>query len=140
MNGRTWLLIFSLILLTGLQFSDNNSTITAPPEIRPPKVEKPEIGQQVLSVFSQKCSECHGPGLSQPEGRFGYVLDLARLAQNPELVIPGEPAESELWILVQRNEMPPPAASAGPLNSSEKELVRRWIAEGAPSASFGQQK
>ena len=31
---------------------------------------------------------CHGPDLAKPKGRFGYVLDLRRIASNPEMVIP----------------------------------------------------
>lgn len=132
MNGRIWLLISALILLTGLQFTDDCSKAMAPQltPIQTPVTTGLEISQQVLSLLAEKCAGCHGPNLSQPEGRFGYVLDLSRLTQNPELVIPGQPEESELWILVQRDEMPPPESSAEPLTSTEKDLVRRWIAEG----------
>lgn len=136
MNGRTWLLILSLVVLTGLQFTDDKSTITSPLHIDPPESANLDVGEQVASLFAEKCAECHGPNLSQPEGRFGYVLDLARLAKNPELVIPGQPEESELWILVHRDEMPPPESSSGPLNSTEKELLRRWIAGGATAATL----
>jgi hypothetical protein len=64
--------------------------------------------------------------------RYGYVLDLPRLAGNHEFVIPGHPEQSELWELVRRGEMPPPDSPHGPLSSAEKEVVRAWIAAGAP--------
>jgi len=60
------------------------------------------------------------------------VTDLAQVAGNPELVAPGRPDESELWELVRRGEMPPAGSPAGPLTADEKELVRAWIAAGAP--------
>jgi hypothetical protein len=47
-------------------------------------------------VFSARCAACHGPDLAKPKGRFGYVLDLARVAGNPEMIVPGAPGESEL--------------------------------------------
>ncbi len=92
-----------------------------------------DIASAVRAIFAAKCTECHGADLAQPEGRFGYVLDLARIAGNPEMVIPSSPGESELWELVRRGEMPPAGASAGPLSGQEKETIRSWIAAGAPA-------
>jgi hypothetical protein len=88
-------------------------------------------------VFAAKCAGCHGPEIPRPRGRFGYVLDLRRVAGNPELVIPGRPEESELWALVLRGDMPPADSPHGPLVESEKETIRAWIAAGAPAAGEG---
>ena len=89
------------------------------------------IASAARAVFAARCTECHGADLAQPEGRFGYVLDLAHVAANPEMVIRSSPDESELWELVRRGEMPPADASAGPLSQQEKEIIRSWIATGA---------
>jgi hypothetical protein len=72
--------------------------------------------------------------LAKPKGRFGYVLDLRRVADNPEMVIPGRPDESELWALVRHGDMPPADSPHGPLTATEKEVIRAWIAAGAPDA------
>ena len=40
--------------------------------------------QQVHDIFEAKCLDCHGPELPRPKGKFGYVLDLKRVAENPE--------------------------------------------------------
>jgi mono/diheme cytochrome c family protein/uncharacterized membrane protein len=93
------------------------------------------IGDKVRGVFATKCAGCHGPDLAKPKGRFGYVLDLQRVAGNPEMVIPQRPAESELWVLVQRDEMPPADSPHGALTQEQKEIIRAWIAAGAPDAS-----
>ncbi|MDB5309019.1 MAG: hypothetical protein JWO38_3221 [Gemmataceae bacterium] len=93
-----------------------------------------ELGAQVRGVFAAKCAACHGPDLPKPKGRFGYVLDLRRVAGNPEMVIPSRPDESELWTLIRRDEMPPADSPHGPLTRAEKDLVRAWIAAGAPDA------
>src|SRR3954454_10121755 len=92
----------------------------------------PDLGQAVRGVFAAKCAVCHGPDLAKPKGRFGYVLDLRRVAANPEMVIPMRPTESELWILVERNEMPPADSPQGALTLEQKEVIRDWIAAGAP--------
>jgi mono/diheme cytochrome c family protein len=96
-----------------------------------PKVVNPAA--EVRGVFTAKCAGCHGPDLPKPKGRFGYVLDLRRLATDPEKVIPGRPAESELWALVEHDEMPPPDSPHGPLSPAQKEVIRTWIAAGAPN-------
>ena len=97
-----------------------------------------ELAAAVRTAFSAKCVQCHGPSLRRPKGKFGYVLDLERMAANPELVVPSKPEESKLWTLLRDNEMPPPKAKAGPLTADEKELVRAWVAAGAPAETSPQ--
>jgi uncharacterized membrane protein len=88
---------------------------------------------QVLAIFQAKCAPCHGPDVANPRGGFGYVLDLKRIASNPLLVVPSDPEKSDLWTLVYTGEMPPPDSPAGPLTDTEKEVIRAWIAAGAPA-------
>jgi uncharacterized membrane protein/mono/diheme cytochrome c family protein len=94
-----------------------------------------DLASAVLGIFSAKCAGCHGPNLAKPKGRFGYILDLGRVAGNPELVVPSSPDESELWEHVRRDEMPPDDAPTGPLSMEEKDLIRAWIAAGAPNVA-----
>jgi mono/diheme cytochrome c family protein/uncharacterized membrane protein len=94
-----------------------------------------DLGAEARGVFANKCAICHGPDLAKPKGRFGYVLDLRRVAGNPEMVIPQHPDESELWVLIRRGEMPPPDSPQGELTTAQKEIIRTWIAAGAPDAS-----
>ncbi|HEY1381243.1 MAG TPA: c-type cytochrome domain-containing protein, partial [Gemmataceae bacterium] len=92
-----------------------------------------DLAAEVRAVFAARCAACHGPGLAKPKGRFGYVLDLPRVAGNREMVVVGAPQESELWELVRRGEMPPADAPTGPLTAAQKETIRAWIAAGAPA-------
>ena len=91
-----------------------------------------DLAWETRAVFSAKCAVCHGPNVAKPKGRFGYVTDLARVASNPEMVVRSSPEESELWELVRRDEMPPADSPAGPLSTAQKEIIRAWIAAGAP--------
>jgi uncharacterized membrane protein/mono/diheme cytochrome c family protein len=102
-----------------------------------PGADGRDLAAEVRSVFSAKCAGCHGPSLAKPKGRFGYVLDLARVAGNREMVVPSAPDESELWELVRRNEMPPDDSPSGPLTQEQKEVIRAWIKAGAPPAVAG---
>jgi uncharacterized membrane protein/mono/diheme cytochrome c family protein len=99
--------------------------------IRPGIAPAGDLAAEVRTVFAAKCTACHGPDLAKPKGRFGYVLDLARVAGNREMIVAGTPEESELWELVRRGEMPPEDSPAGPLTADQKETVRAWIAAGA---------
>ena len=92
-----------------------------------------DLAAEVRDVFARKCVGCHGADLPNPKGRFGYVLDLRKVAGNPEMVIRGRPDESELWVLVSRGEMPPPDSPTGALTAREKDTIRAWIAGGAPA-------
>ena len=53
-----------------------------------------DLATQVRAIFSAKCVECHGATLERPKGKFGYVLDLTRVAANPKMVVPGNPDKS----------------------------------------------
>jgi len=99
-----------------------------------PRTPERDLGTEVRRIFAAKCAACHGAELAKPKGRFGYVLDLKRVASNPEMVVPARPDESELWVLIGRNEMPPSDSPHGPLSAAEKETVRAWIAAGSPDA------
>ncbi|HEY4261760.1 MAG TPA: hypothetical protein VGM98_16435 [Schlesneria sp.] len=91
-----------------------------------------DLGADVHGLFAEKCAGCHNSELGKPEGRFGYVLDLQKVAANPELVIPSKPLQSELYLLIQEGEMPPKDSPFGILTPAQKELVRNWISAGAP--------
>ncbi len=98
-----------------------------------------DLAQEVIKVFEAKCAECHGDHLPKPKGRFGYVLDLKQLSENPLLVTPKDPDQSELYLLLVDEDpefrMPPPAAKGGQMTGDEIQLVRRWIEKGAEPVS-----
>jgi mono/diheme cytochrome c family protein/uncharacterized membrane protein len=125
---KTWLPYLAVFLAVLVGFRPGIAAAQTGPPAR-------DIGSETRNVFSAKCTGCHGSDLAKPKGRFGYVLDLKRIAANPEMVIPLRPDESELWVLVQRGEMPPPDSPQGALSPSQKEIIRTWIAGGALEAS-----
>jgi hypothetical protein len=74
------------------------------------------IAAEAARIFKARCAPCHRPELTKPKGRFGYVLDLRRLAGKPEMIVPYWPDESELLALIEHDEMPPDGAPVGPLS------------------------
>ncbi len=122
--SKWWLALVPFVAaITGVGFLVGGAQST-------PQAKNP--AEEARAIFKAKCASCHGPDLERPKGRFGYVLDLGKIAANPEMVIPGRPAESELWALVEHDEMPPPDSPHGPLTPVQKETLRNWIAVGAP--------
>ena len=93
------------------------------PANSPDKERKIRLAGDVLKIFEAKCADCHGAHLPKPKGKFGYVLDLKRMADNPDYVVPGDPAKSELYQLVKKDEMPGEDADVPPLTPEEKKTV-----------------
>ncbi len=96
--------------------------------------EGTKMAVRVREIFEAKCVDCHGPELPRPKGKFGYVLDLKRMAENPDFVVRGDPEKSELYKLVFTDEMPGEDSNVPALTPAEKEAVRRWVELGAPPA------
>lgn len=89
----------------------------------------------VRALFEQRCNDCHGAQLKKPKGKFGYVLDLARVAANPDYVVAGKPAESEIYLTCESGEMPPEdeREKYPQLEAAELAVIARWIELGAPA-------
>jgi uncharacterized membrane protein/mono/diheme cytochrome c family protein len=88
----------------------------------------------VFQFFEAKCNDCHGAHLTKPKGKFGFVMDLKRVAENEEWVAGVDPAKSELFRLVNEDEMPGKDSEYGVASPAEKLALRRWIQLGAPTA------
>jgi uncharacterized membrane protein len=87
----------------------------------------------VLSLFKATCAACHTPEAEKVGGGFDYVLDLGRVAANPEYIVPGKPEESELFLVIAEGDMPPRESGLAPVDEQGKETVKRWIALDAPA-------
>lgn len=93
--------------------------------------ESPPDAEAVRAVLERRCASCHGPQLAKPKGKFGHVLDLARMAGEPDYVQPGKPETSELHLLLIATDpderMPPPDSDEAPMPEEEIALVSAWI-------------
>jgi uncharacterized membrane protein/mono/diheme cytochrome c family protein len=126
-------LILPLILLAVSAQGVNKELPNALSLASQPAFNSQALAGQVHAIFAMKCVECHGADIERPKGKFGYVLDLARVAGNPKMIVPGKPAQSELYQLVLHNEMPNPKGGIPPLTPAQKDIVKQWIEAGAPA-------
>lgn len=88
----------------------------------------PSLERQVMPLLKARCVKCHGPGKREAEMNLATAKGLARGGKEGPVVVPGKLDESSLWTRVDDNEMPPKE----PLEQTEKDLLRRWIVQGAP--------
>src|SRR5262245_48619855 len=88
--------------------------------------------QHVRPIFKALCFQCHG---EEEHPKAGLDLRLVRRmtagGKGGPAVVPGKPGESPLWDRVEADEMP---KGEKKLTAGQKEVVRRWIAEGARTA------
>ncbi len=94
----------------------------------------------VLSIFERSCADCHDSARARPKGGFGNIMDLAAIRANPDYIVPGEPMESELYLLIMDPEpdfrMPPPDSDHPQLTRGESRLIEHWILAGAPASPY----
>ena len=94
--------------------------------------EKISYNRDVRPILSDKCFFCHGPDQNKRKGKLR--LDVREEAIKKEAFVPGKPDKSELIrriFATGTDDLMPPAESHKTLTPAQKELLRRWIAEGA---------
>ena len=110
------------------------SVLTGLTAFAAPKVE---FNRDIRPLLSDNCFACHGPDTQKVKG--GLRLDVRDQAVKPAksgkvALVPGRPAESELvrrLLTTDADDLMPPAESHKTLTTAQKELLQRWIAEGA---------
>ena len=120
--------------LACLLFGGLFSAATAAPEGEAQSKEALLVTAAVFELFEGKCNDCHGAQLAKPKGKFGYMMDLKRVAANEDYVVPGDPDKSEMYRLVNEDEMPGKDSEHGVATAAEKLALRQWIQIGAPAA------
>ena len=98
---------------------------------------KVDFNRDVIPVLSNNCFKCHGP---DPDNRkAGLRLDIREVAIKPAesgsiAIVPGKPDDSELVHRIfsdDPDERMPSKESNKSLTETQKQILRRWIAEGA---------
>ena len=95
--------------------------------------DKERLAKDVARVFQTICAQCHDPGGEEPKAlkKWKNAADLQELIDR-EYVVPGKPDDSDLIMILELGDMPPPDSKVPPLKEEELEIVRAWVAGGAP--------
>lgn len=103
--------------------------VLAPPPARGGGALPQQLPQQSRAILQTHCAACHDGG--KTKGGFGFVLDRDKLVGR-NLVTPGKPELSDLFLRVKSGEMPPASAKQRP-SPAEIDVLRKWIDSGAVS-------
>ena len=83
--------------------------------------------ESATQLLTLRCAGCHS-GSPSPGDPVGDILNIEQLiALN--LLVPGNPAESEVYLSIVDGSMP---IGGSPLTLSERDLIFQWIAEMEP--------
>ncbi|MCE2880936.1 MAG: PSD1 and planctomycete cytochrome C domain-containing protein [Planctomycetaceae bacterium] len=99
--------------------------------------EPVRYGRDIRPILSDRCFLCHGPDRATQQA--GLRLDSFEAAtaarEDGAAIVPGKPDESLIWHRINSHDpdevMPTPESNKKPLSVEERELVRRWIEQGA---------
>jgi hypothetical protein len=98
------------------------------------RAAEPALGynRDVRPILSDNCFACHGPDKGNRKAKLR--LDVREDAIAKEAFVPGKPEESELvkrLFTTNEDDVMPPADSHKKLSAAQKEILKRWVAEGA---------
>ncbi|MFN0196621.1 MAG: DUF1553 domain-containing protein [Planctomycetaceae bacterium] len=121
---------FSLVLLV---VSSVQTATSAEP------IAKIDFNRDVRPILSNHCWSCHGPDEAARQG--GLRLDLRDSAMAPlesgvQAIVPGDVNASALARRIEAHddEAMPPKSFDKPLSPAQREILKHWIADGAPYA------
>ncbi len=93
---------------------------------------KVDYNRDIRPVLSDNCFFCHGPDEKKREAKLR--LDIREDAIAKKAFVPGKPDQSELIKRIftkDADDLMPPPDSHKKLTAAQKDLFKRWIAEGA---------
>lgn len=117
--------------------------------IAPSTASAVDFEKEILPILDAKCMKCHETEHTDATGKLkkpkgGLVLDNAEgikkggKEHGDKNLVPGKAADSRLYVVttlaISDEAVMPPEGKADPLTDAEKELLKKWIDEGA---SFG---
>ncbi len=133
MHGRRLLAALAgaaLLALEGVQAQDSSPRALALPA-------RVQFNRDVRPILAENCFKCHGQDAKARKGDLRLDTREGALGKRPDAppaVIPGKPAESELYKRISAadpDDLMPPAKSNKKLSAREKEILKRWIEQGA---------
>jgi hypothetical protein len=107
------LVIAALAFCQALQADDTQS-------IEPAPTFEDNIGP----LLAKSCYECHGEETQEAGLDLRTVSKMVFGGESGTALVPGKPAESYLWSMIESGQMPPEGCE--PLSEESKSIIRRW--------------
>ena len=95
-----------------------------------------EYNRDVRPILSENCFACHGADAASRKGKLrldSFAEATAKREDGSPAIVPGKPKESEVIrrIFVTDDDLMPPEKSHKILSATQKDLLKRWVAQGA---------
>lgn len=96
-----------------------------------------QFNRDIKPILADACFHCHGPdpGTRKASLRLDTEAGFFTAREDGPTVVKGLPDKSPMWqriITDNEDDVMPPKDSHKDLKPEQKELIKRWIAEGAP--------
>ncbi|MEP6672056.1 MAG: DUF1549 domain-containing protein, partial [Chthoniobacter sp.] len=95
-----------------------------------------DYDRDIRPILVENCTRCHGPDEKERKGdlRLDLRADALKEHDGMRAIVPGKPEESELvtrLFTTDKDEVMPPPKAKKTLKPEQKEVLKKWIAEGA---------
>ncbi len=106
---------------------------TAPLQAAANTSDTVDYGRDIRPILAENCFYCHGQDASKRKAKMRLDTFEGQRGKSG-IIIPGRPDDSELIkriLTADHDDLMPPEDSHRALKEAQKQLLRRWIAEGA---------
>ncbi|MBI3877879.1 MAG: hypothetical protein HY300_18270, partial [Verrucomicrobia bacterium] len=96
-----------------------------------------DFNRDIRPIMSDTCFACHGPDAQQRKAglRLDVREEALKAAKSGKIpIVPGKPEKSQIVARLfakDVDDLMPPEKFHKPISPAQKELFRRWVAEGA---------
>src|SRR6478735_6505800 len=95
-----------------------------------------EYNRDIRPILSENCFSCHGADSASRKAKLrldSFADATAKREEGSPALIPGKPSESEVIrrIFDAGDDLMPPEKSHKVLTVAQKDLLKRWVAQGA---------
>ncbi len=115
-----------ILLVCGLNVRSTARVHAADPEV--------SFNRDVRPILADKCFHCHGPAAQTRKAELRLDTAEGVFQGKTPVVIPGKPDESSLIKRIysaDESEIMPPHDSTKTLTAAQKEILKRWVEQGA---------
>ena len=135
--SSTRIRICGSLLSVGLFFFDVERTLAASPS-----KGTIDFSSQIRPILSAKCFHCHGADEGSRKAKLR--LDIRDEALKPGksgdvAIVPGDVSKSALVkriLTTDEDDLMPPPKAKMPLTEAQKDILKRWVADGPPKMLF----
>ncbi len=92
--------------------------------------QKPTYDQDVLPVFKQHCTNCHGNDKQKSDLNLASYAALQKGGSSGAVIVPGNPDKSRLYTLTAHVEEPKMPPSGNKIPDAQLNLLKLWVEQG----------